>query len=105
MSLAEDVERRIPGGLMRVLGQRDGVRPLSMVDGFLCRPLVPEDSIYYTIAHGGAAQFEDAAFAGRYAAKGRPSYQPTLLLRVLLLAFHDNTPDMETEQRCRYDLR
>ena len=88
-----------------MLGERGGARPLSVLDGFLGRPLVPEESIYYVIAHAGAARFEDAAFAGMYAAGGRPSYAPSLMLQVLLLAFHDKTPDAEAEQRCRYDLR
>lgn len=88
-----------------MLGERGAGRPLSVVDGFLGRPLVPEDSIYYVIAHSGAAQLEDAAFAGMYGARGRPSYPPSLMVQVLLLAFHDRTPDVEAEQRCRYDLR
>ena len=88
-----------------MLGKRDKAGPLSLVDGFLGGPLVPKDSIYYLIAHADAAQFEDAAFARMYAERGRPSYPPSLMQKVLLLAFHDNTPDGEAEQRCRYDLR
>ena len=33
--------------MARMLGERVGdTRPLSVLDGFLGRPLVPEDSIY-----------------------------------------------------------
>lgn len=91
--------------MSRVLGKRTDARPLSVMDGFLGRPMVPEGSIYYLIAHAEAAQFEDAAFAGMYAERGRPSYPPSLMLQVMLLAFHDKTPDQEAEERCRYDLR
>ena len=92
--------------MARMLGERAGdTRPLSVLDGFLGRPLVPEDSIYYLIAHAGAAQFDDAAFAGMYAERGRPSYPPSLMLQVTLLSFHDKASDREAEQRCRYDLR
>lgn len=100
------VERRFPGGMARVLGER-GVqgRPLSVLDAFLGRPAVPEGSIYYLIAHAGAAQFDDTAFAGIYAERGRPSYPPSLMLQLMLLAFHDNVGDEEAEQRCRYDIR
>ena len=88
-----------------VLGRRKDVRPLSVVDSFLGRPMVPEKSIYYLIAHAEAAQFEDAAFAGMYSERGRPSHAPSLMVQVMLLAIHDNTPDREAEQRCQYDLR
>ena len=89
-----------------VLGERaKETRPLSILDAFLGRPAVPEDSIYYVIAHSGAAQFDDAAFAGMYADRGRPSYAPSLMLQVMLLAFHDKVGDEEAEQRCRYDMR
>lgn len=66
---------------------------------------MPKDSIYYLIARADAAQFDDAAYAGMYAEKGRPSYPPSLMLQITLLSFHDKTTDAETEQRCRYDLR
>jgi IS5 family transposase len=100
------VERRVPGGMARVLGERAAQgRPLSVLDAFLGRPAVPEGSIYYLIAHAGAAQFDDAAFAGMYAQRGRPSYPPSLMLQLMLLAFHDNVGDKEAEHRCRYDIR
>ena len=88
-----------------MLGLRAPTRPLSLLDGFLGRPAVPENSVYYLIAHAEAAQFDDAAFAGMYSDKGRPSYPPSLMLQVMLLAFHDKASDPEAEQRCRYDIR
>jgi IS5 family transposase len=88
-----------------MMGERSGSQQWSLVEGFLGRPIVPEDSIYHLVAHAKAAQFEDAAFAGMYAEQGRPSYPPSLMVKVLLLAFHDKTADRETEERCRFDLR
>lgn len=88
-----------------MLGERTAQRPLSLLDGWLGRPAVAPDSIYYLIAHAEAAQFDDAAFAGMYAARGRPSYPPSLMLQLMLLAFHDKASDPEAEERCRYDIR
>ena len=87
-----------------MMGKR-GTLPLALLDGFLGRPAVPEGSIYHVIAHSGAARFEDEAFAGMYAERGRPSCPPSMMLKVVLLAFADNTSDREAEERCRFDLR
>jgi IS5 family transposase len=92
--------------MSRVLGKRAGdMHPLSVLEGFLGRSVVPEGSIYDLIAHAEAAQFQDAGFAAMYAPKGRRSYPPSLMLQVMLLAFHDRASDVEAEQRCRYDIR
>ena len=77
-----------------MMGKR-GTLPLALLDGFLGRPAVPEGSIYHVIAHSGAARFEDEAFAGMYAERGRPSCPPSMMLKVVLLAFADNTSDRE----------
>ena len=77
--------------MTNVLGLRAATHALSLLNGFLGRPAVPESSVYYLIAHAQAAQFDDAAFAGMYSDKGRPSYPPSLMLQVMLLAFH-STP-------------
>lgn len=88
-----------------MLGKRLQARPLSVVDAFPGRPMVPEGAICHLIAHADAAQFDDAVFAGMYADRGRPSYPPSLMVQVLLLAFDDHASDQEAEQRCRHDLR
>lgn len=87
-----------------VMGQ-EKPRAWSLVEGFMGRPKVPKGSIYEVLAHAPAAQFEDAAFAGMYAERGRPSYPPSLMIKLLLLAIHDKASDEEAEQRCLYDLR
>jgi IS5 family transposase len=105
MSLALDGEGKGVGGLAAMMGGRSGSRQWSVVEGFLGRPLVPEGSIYHLVAHAPAAQFEDAAFAGAYAERGRPSYPPSLMAKMLLLSYHDKTSDEQAEERCRYDIR
>ena len=87
-----------------MMGQRRP-RAWSLVEGFMGQPKVPQGSIYEVLAHAPAAQFEDAAFAGMYAETGRPSYPPSLMIKMLLLAIHDRASDEEAEQRCLYDLR
>src|SRR5579875_2022623 len=87
------------------MGERSGSQQWSLVEGFLGQPIVPEASIYHLVAHAEAAQFEDRAFEGMYAERGRPSQPPSLMAKVLLLAFHDKASDREAEERCRFDLR
>lgn len=95
-----------PEGRGQVQGTRAGNKwKLSMLDGLLGQAAVPQNSIYYILAHGAAAQFDEAAFADMYAERGRPSYPASMMVRVMLLAFHDRVSDVEAEQRCRYDLR
>jgi transposase len=88
-----------------MLGERCGTQQWSLVEGYLGRPLVPEGSIYHAVAHADAAQFADKAFEGMYAEQGRPSQPPSLMAKVLLLAYHDGASDREAEERCRFDLR
>ena len=91
--------------MVGVLGKSKLSKPLTMVAGFLGAPTVPEGSIYDVIAHADAAQFDDGAFADMYAEQGRPSYPPSFMMQLMLLAFHDNVTDREAEDRCQYDLR
>lgn len=88
-----------------MMGRRPNVRQLSILDAFWDGPVVPEGSIYHLLAHADPTLLDDDAFAGLYAERGRPSYPPSLMVKVLLLAFHDQVGDRETEARCRYDLR
>lgn len=88
-----------------MLGRQSGSQPLSLVDGFLGRPWVRKGSIYHLVVHAGIEEFEDVAIAKMCAEKGRPSYAPSLMLRVLLLAFHDKAADAEGEECCRHDPR
>jgi IS5 family transposase len=87
-----------------VMGRRKA-RAWSLVEGFMGQPKIAPGSIYEALAHAPAAQLEDAAFGGMYAEIGRPSYPPSLMIKVLLLAIHDRASDEEAEQRCLYDLR
>lgn len=88
-----------------MMGRASQARVWSLVDGFLGRPTAPAGSIYQLLGDAEAGQFEDAAFAGMYAERGRRSYPPSVMVKVLLLSFYEGTSDEESEQRCRYDLR
>ncbi len=67
--------------------------------------LVDERSFYAKLSRHGEEIVTDADFAGCYASgRGRPSIPPSILMRVCLLALHDDTSDRETARRCRADL-
>lgn len=68
------------------------------------RPLVPQDSFYYTLSQADDI-FRDELFADCYSSCGRPSIPPSRLIKVLLLQFYEGVSDREAEQRAFYDLR
>jgi hypothetical protein len=87
-----------------VLGRADPQTSLLDTD-FAVGHLVDSDSFYAKLARHGAQIVTDDDLAGCYVAgTGRPSIPPSLLMRAMLLALHDNTSDRESARRVRMDL-
>jgi transposase len=70
------------------------------------RGLLPERSIYALLAEHGERLVRDEDFAECYSAStGRPSIPPSLLAKVLLLAYRDGLSDERAMEALRFDLR
>ena len=66
----------------------------------------PSDSIYSLLAEHGDRIVRDEDFADRYSERhGRPSIPPSLLAKVLLLAYRDGLSDERAIDAVRFDLR
>jgi Transposase domain (DUF772) len=75
-------------------------------DAAWCRELLPGDSIYALLAEHGDRIVCDEDFADCYSeCHGRPSSPPSLLAKVLLLAYRDGLSDERAMQAVRFDLR
>ena len=86
--------------LARSGGQR------GLFDAAWCTGLLPERSIYALLAEHGERIVRDEDFAECYSAgMGRPSIPPSLLAKVLLLAFRDGLSDRRAMEALRFDLR
>ncbi len=71
-----------------------------------CRELLSEDSIYVLLAEHGERIVRDQDFADCYSERrGRPSIPPSLLAKVLLLAYRDGLSDERATEAVRFDLR
>jgi transposase len=81
-------------------------RQQGFFDAAWCRKLLPEDSIYALLAEYGDRIVRDEDFADCYSeGQGRPSIPPSLLARVLLLAYRDGLSDERAMEAVRFDLR
>ena len=81
-------------------------RQQGFFDAAWCAGLLPCDSIYALLAEHGDRIVRDEDFADCYSARhGRPSIPPSLLSKVLLLAFRDGLSDERAMQAVRFDLR
>ena len=69
-------------------------RQQGFFDAAWCSALLPEDSIYALLAEHGDRIVRDEDFAECYSeCQGRPSIPPSLLAKVLLLAYRDGLSD------------
>ena len=87
-----------------MLARSDGQR--GFFDAAWCAGLLPERSIYALLAEHGERIVCDEDFAECYSAgMGRPSIPPSLLAKVLLLAYRDGLSDERAMEALRFDLR
>ena len=80
---------------------------LAPVDPQSWAVLIPEDSFYARLAEQRDVLVDDEPYAVLYtdSRRGRPSIPPSLVVLTMLLQYHDDCSDVETEQRVRFDLR
>jgi transposase len=81
-------------------------RQQGFFDAAWCAGLLAENSIYALLARHGDQIVRDADFAECYSARwGRPSIAPSLLAKVLLLAYRNGLSDRRAMEALRFDLR
>src|SRR3954451_14071156 len=87
-----------------MLARNSGQR--GFFDAAWCAGLLPERSIYALLAEHGERIGRDEDFAECYSAGlGRPSIPPSLLAKVLLLAYRDGLSDERAMEALLFDLR
>jgi transposase len=87
-----------------MLATRDGQR--GFFDAAWCSSLLAENSIYALLAQHGERIVCDEDFAECYSPRwGRPSIPPSLLAKVLLLAYRNGLSDERAMEALRFDLR
>src|SRR5918911_341137 len=81
-------------------------RQQGFFDAAWCAGLLAENSIYSLLAKHGDRIVRDEDFAECYSAgMGRPSIAPSLLAKVLLLAYRNGLSDRRAMEALRFDLR
>ena len=81
-------------------------RQQGFFDAAWCSDLLPEGSIYSLLAEHGDRIVRDEDFAECYSSsQGRPSIPPSVLAKVLLLAYRDGLSDERAMDAVRFDLR
>lgn len=87
-----------------MLGVAD--RQQGFFDAAWCVDLLPDASIYRLLADHGERIVRDEDFASCYSVcQGRPSIAPSVLAKVLLLAYRDGLSDERAMEAVRFDLR
>src|SRR5437763_13114601 len=78
----------------------------GLFDAAWCLALLAEESIYALLAGHGEQIVRDEDFAECYSAfHGRSSIPPSLLAKILLLAFREGLSDQRAMDAVRFDLR
>src|SRR5512135_374402 len=81
-------------------------RQQGFFDAAWCADLLPDGSVYSLLAEHGEQIVRDEDFAECYSAyHGRPSIPPSLLAKILLLAFREGLSDQRAMDAVRFDLR
>jgi transposase len=81
-------------------------RQQGFFDAAWCSGLLAENSIYALLARHGDRIVRDEDFAECYSERwGRPSIAPSLLAKVLLLAYRNGLSDRRAMEALRFDLR
>ena len=81
-------------------------RQQGFFDAAWCVGLLPEGSIYSLLSEHGERIVRDEDFADCYSERhGRPSIPPSMLAKVLLLAYRDGLSDERALEAVRFDLR
>jgi transposase len=81
-------------------------RQQGFFDAAWCAGLLAERSIYALLVRHGDRIVRDEDFAECYSERwGRPSIPPSLLAKVLLLAYRDGLSDRRAMEAVRFDLR
>lgn len=81
-------------------------RQQGFFDAGWCSGLLAEESIYSLLAEHGDRIVRDEDFAECYSERqGRPSIPPSVLAKVLLLAYRDGLSDERAMEAVRFDLR
>jgi transposase len=81
-------------------------RQQGFFDAAWCSELLSQDSIYALLAEHGDRIVRDEDFADCYCERhGRPSIPPSLLAKVLLLAYRGGLSDERAMEAVRFDLR
>jgi transposase len=81
-------------------------RQQGFFDAAWCSDLLPSDSIYSLLHEHGDRIVRDEDFAACYSERhGRPSIPPSLLAKVLLLAYREGLSDERAMDAVRFDLR
>jgi len=78
----------------------------GLFDAAWCLALLAEESIYALLAEHGERIVRDEDFADCYSERhGRPSIPPSLLAKVMLLAYREGLCDERAMEAVRFDLR
>jgi transposase len=81
-------------------------RQAGFFDAAWCGKVVPRDSFYGLLAEQGERIVCDEDFAECYSeGRGRPSIPPSILAKILLLAYRSGLSDRQAMEAVRFDLR